>query len=88
MLHGLQREPLAAKGGAKGNANKSQQPPPPPNKGSMFKQLGHNQQSPDFFLLDLCSKQDSTLKEVFPKPQPAPSPSSGAAKVASQRRRR
>ena len=61
--------------GAKGNANKSQQPPPPPNKGSMFKRLGHNQQSPDFFLLDLCSKQDSTLKEVFPKPQPAPSPS-------------
>ena len=41
----------------------------------MFKRLGHNQQSPDFFLLDLCSKQDSTLKEVFPKPQPAPSPS-------------
>ena len=41
----------------------------------MFKRLGHNQQSPDFFLLDLCSKQDSTLKEVFPKLQPAPSPS-------------
>ena len=65
----------AGEGVAKGNANKSQQPPPPPNKGSMFKQLGHNQQSPDFFLLDLCSKQDSTLKEVFPKPQPALSPS-------------
>ena len=41
----------------------------------MFKRLGHNQQSLDFFLLDLCSKQDSTLKEVFSKPQPAPSPS-------------